>query len=146
MEFIVGTVFGGIPIVLEAYDRYWQMSAAFSTFRNSSTELMKLETTLRTQKTLFRGNALKLLAAITRDPETAKDLMSDTDSPKWGQISMSEESHDRVEGLREEISSWMATAMQIKLCLGSLCRELDGLRDTANTDPTHVSVRCDSFV
>lgn len=140
MEFIVGTVLGGIPIVLEAYDRYWQLSSAFSTFRHSSTELMKLDTTLKTQMTLFRGNALNLLSAITKDPETAKDLISDTNSPKWAGITMHEEFRDRVDGLKDEISCWMATAMQIKLCLGFLCRELDGLQDITRTDLASVSV------
>lgn len=109
-------------------------------FRHSSTELTKLNTRLKTQMTLFRGNALKLLSAITNDPENAKDLISDTNSPKWAGITMHEELQDRVDGLKDEVSSWMATAMQIKICLGVLYRELDNLRETTRTDLGRVSV------
>ncbi|KAI1328381.1 hypothetical protein F5Y16DRAFT_398549 [Xylariaceae sp. FL0255] len=129
MEFIIGTVLAGIPIVLEAYDRYWQMSEAFSTFRHSSTELMKIETTLKPQKTLFRRNALDLLTVITNNPAMAQDLLSTSNSPGWMKLKMDDIFAGRVESLQEAFCSWMATAMQIKLCLTSLCRNLDGWRD-----------------
>jgi hypothetical protein len=131
MEFIVGTVLAGIPVVLEAYDRYWRLAAGFSTFRHSSTEFTKLETVLKTQKTLFRSDALQLLSSVTNDPEFAKELLSDSNSPNWAQLRLDDAYNNRVDGLRDTFSSWMATAMQIKLALGTLSRDFTNLRTTS---------------
>ncbi|KAL2691421.1 hypothetical protein Neosp_001806 [[Neocosmospora] mangrovei] len=131
MEFIVGTVLGGVPIVLEAYDRYWDLSEGFTTFRQYSKELVKLDTILKTQKTLFRGNIIKLLTAIGNDPERARGLLSER-SPETWQTLMPEwiNSEQRLESLRETFTSWESTLKQVLSSVEAICAEVENFGTT----------------
>ncbi|EEU40090.1 uncharacterized protein NECHADRAFT_76030 [Fusarium vanettenii 77-13-4] len=131
MEFIVGTVLAGVPIVLEAYDRYWDLSKGFTTFRHYSKELVKLDTILNTQKTLFRGNITKLLTAITNDPERARGLLSERSKETWETLKLETiNSEQRLESLRDTFTSWKATLDQVLLSVTAICFEVESFRIT----------------
>jgi hypothetical protein len=121
----VGTVLAGIPIVLEAYDRYWDLSAGFDTFRNYSKGLAKLDTITKTQKTLFRSIVVKVLLAITRDPQKAHDLLSS------GRASQRQLSELKIYGiyplksLKETFESWQMSLEQVLSAVTAICRELE---------------------
>lgn len=128
MEFIVGTVLAGVPIVVKAYERYWQLSKGCSTFRHYSRELIKLDTIMKTQKTLFHGNIIKLLTVLTNDP-TARDLLSDEQTWATLQIPVScGEDPNRVDALREMFDSWQATLDLVLQSTETICLELEGFR------------------
>ncbi|KAJ4327238.1 hypothetical protein N0V84_002368 [Fusarium piperis] len=131
MEFIVGTVLAGVPIVLEAYDRYWDLSKGFTTFRQYSKELVKLDTIIKTQKTLFRGNIIKLLTAITDDPEKARGLLSDRSTETWKTLKLETiNSEQRLESLRDTFTSWKATLDQVISSVTAICLEVESFRIT----------------
>ncbi|KAH7274954.1 hypothetical protein B0J15DRAFT_473884 [Fusarium solani] len=131
MEFIVGTVLAGVPIVLEAYDRYWDLSKGFTTFRHYSKELVKLDTILKTQKTLFRGNIIKLLTAITNDPETARGLLSERSQETWETLKLETiNSEQRLESLGDTFASWKATLDQVLSSVTAICLEVEAFRIT----------------
>lgn len=131
MEFIVGTILAVVPIVVEAYDRYWDLSNGLSTFRQYSQELKKLDTILDTQKTLFRGNVIKLLTAVTNNPEKARGLLSG--KAAWDQLTFAPVYHNRVESLHETFTSWKATLEQVHAALKSICLEVEGFRTSSCT-------------
>lgn len=131
MEFIVGTVLAGVPIVLEAYDRYWDLSKGFTTFRHYSKELVKLDTILNTQKTLFRGNIIKLLIVITNDPERARGLLSERSKETWETLKLETiNSEQRLESLRDTFTSWKATLDQVLSSVTAICLEVESFRIT----------------
>ncbi|KAI8689595.1 hypothetical protein NCS56_00223100 [Fusarium sp. Ph1] len=131
MEFIVGTVLAGVPIVLEAYDRYWDLSKGFTTFRQYSKELVKLDTILKTQKTLFRGNIIKLLTAITNDPDRARGLLSERSQETWQTLRLEIiNSEQRLESLRDTFKSWKATLDQVLSSVTAICLEVETFRIT----------------
>ncbi|RSL87392.1 hypothetical protein CEP52_015540 [Fusarium oligoseptatum] len=131
MEFIVGTVLAGVPIVLEAYDRYWDLSKGFTTFRHYSKELVKLDTILNTQKTLFRGNIVKLLTAITDDPDRARGLLSERSTETWETLRLeTSNSGERLESLRDTFTSWKATLDQVLSSVTAICLEVESFRIT----------------
>ncbi|RSL49404.1 hypothetical protein CEP54_012452 [Fusarium duplospermum] len=131
MEFIVGTVLAGVPIVLEAYDRYWDLSKGFTTFRHYSKELVKLDTILNTQKTLFRGNIVKLLTAITNDTERAHGLLSERSTETWETLRLeTTNSEQRLESLRDTFTSWKATLDQVLSSVTTICLEVEGFQIT----------------
>ncbi|UPK96571.1 hypothetical protein LCI18_007506 [Fusarium solani-melongenae] len=123
MEFIVGTVLAGVPIVLEAYDRYWDLSKGFTTFRQYSKEL-----------TLFRGNIVKLLTAITDDPERARGLLSERSQETWLTLQLiTINSEQRLESLRDTFTSWKATLDQVLSSITTICLEVESFRITNET-------------
>jgi hypothetical protein len=135
MEFIVGTVLAGVPIVLEAYNRYWDLSESFSTFRHYSKELIKLDTIINTQKTLFRGNVIKLLTAITNDQEKARNLLSDSSKEKWVELKLpAVYISNRLESLQEAFASWDATLGLVVSSVTAICLEVEDFR-TSNAVP-----------
>lgn len=135
MEFIAGTVLAGVPIVLEAYDRYWDLSKGFTTFRQYSKELVKLDTILKTQKTLFRGNVIKLLTAITGDQERARGSLSERSQETWQTLQLETiNSEQRLESLRETFTSWKATLDQVLSSVTAICLEVESCR-LANVVP-----------
>ncbi|RTE83895.1 hypothetical protein BHE90_001477 [Fusarium euwallaceae] len=131
MEFIVGTVLAGVPIVLEAYDRYWDLSKGLTTFRHYSKELVKLDTILNTQKTLFRGNIVKLLTTMTDDPDRARGLLSERSTETWETLRLETiNSEQRLESLRDTFTSWKATLDQVLSSVTAICLEVDSFRIT----------------
>lgn len=134
LEFIVGTVLAGVPIALEAYDRYWDLSEGFNTFRHYSKELVKLDTILRTQKTLFRGNVIKLLTAITNNPEKARELLTDTEKRRLDDLKLHIRERNRLESLKEMFTSWQATLELLLNAVTTICREVEQFR-SANSVP-----------
>ncbi|KAJ5151061.1 uncharacterized protein N7482_010313 [Penicillium canariense] len=139
MEFIVGTVLAGVPIVLEAYEYYWKISDGFSNFRHYSRELIKLDTIMKTQKTLFRGNIVKLLTALTKDQDLARDLLSDASKERWATIQLhGSHNPNRLESLRDAFSSWEATMKLVLDSITTVCGELEGFR-TSHTAQGGVS-------
>lgn len=81
VEFILSTVIGVIPLVLEAYDRYGKVAGAIKTLRHPQRHLDILHAQIVTQETLFRNSVSKLLVALTDDAQKAKSLLSD--EPDW---------------------------------------------------------------
>jgi hypothetical protein len=133
MEFIVGTALAGIPIVLEAYDRYWDISAGFNAFRHYSKELIKLDTILKTQKTLFRGNVIKLLTAITNDPEKAQDLLSNNGREHWDEFRpLRIYDSNRLESLQETFVSWKETLELVLSTVTAICIEVESFQSTSS--------------
>ena len=129
MEFIVGTVLAGVPIVLEAYDRYWDISECFSTFRHYSQELIKLDTIIKTQKTLFRWNIIKLLTEVTNNPEKARNLLSDSSKEKWEELKLlAVYGSNRLESLQETFASWKATLELVLSSVTAICLEVESFR------------------
>ncbi|KAJ6011030.1 hypothetical protein N7451_002442 [Penicillium sp. IBT 35674x] len=125
MEFIVGTALAGIPIVLEAYDRYWQLSDGLDTFRNFSRELTKLNTIMKTQKVLFRANVIKLLTAITNDQERARNLLLDSHRENLQRLKLPTiEDEARIESLQEMFSSWHAILELVFNTTTAICLEV----------------------
>ncbi|KAJ5178822.1 hypothetical protein N7492_002032 [Penicillium capsulatum] len=136
MEFIVGTVLAGVPIVLETYEHYGRLSKGCSTFRHYSRELAKLDTMMKTQKTLFRGNIIKLLTALTNDP-TARDLLTPNISGQWEMLHISVlcgQDQNRLEALRETFDSWEATLDLVHQSIETICLELEGFRSSDSTE------------
>jgi hypothetical protein len=127
MEFIIGTALAGIPIVLEVYDRYWDFSEGLSTFRHHSRELTKLNTIMKTQKTLFRANVIKLLTAITNDPEKARSLLSDSrENLQKLKLPIPYDS-TRIESLQELFGSWKSTLELVSTTATAICLEVESL-------------------
>lgn len=133
MEFIVGTALAGIPIVLEAYDRYWDISEGLNTFRHYSRELTKLDTIMKTQKTLFRANVIKLLTAITNDQEKARTLLSGSNKEDLRRLQLpTVEDSTRVESLQELFGSWNAILELVLSTATAICLEVESF-GTSNT-------------
>ncbi|KAH8895988.1 hypothetical protein GQ53DRAFT_854322 [Thozetella sp. PMI_491] len=133
MEFIVGTALAGVPIVLEAYDRYWDLSDGLRIFRNYSKELAKLDTIIGTHKALFRGNIVQLLTEITRDQEKARSLLSDYNSETWQQVALQATmGSNRLDALRDAFASWRGTLELVHSAIATICLEMEGFR-TSNT-------------
>ncbi|KAL6918830.1 hypothetical protein ACHAP8_008570 [Fusarium lateritium] len=130
---IVGVVLGGIPIVLEAYNRYQTVSKTFSGFRQHSRALSRLDTILNAQKTIFRGDVTKLLTAVTKDGEKARSLISGERS--WDDLGIRGLDHTRAETLRDAFGSWKATLDEIHDSLQAICSEVEGFR-VSSTKPT----------
>ena len=120
----MGVILGGIPVVLEAYDRYWTVSKAFRTFRQNEKELIKLDIILKTQKIRFRSNVLKLLTAVTNDPEKAYSLLSG-EKPNWKDFDIHGICGKRAENLRDTFTSWKANMGQIQACIETICEEFE---------------------
>ena len=141
MEFIVGIVVGGIPVILEAYDRYWTISKAFSCFRNHGSELDKLDTVLSTQKVLFRGGAIKILSTLTRNPAKAHSLLAG--DATWAGLSSEPMLQIEVDSVKEAFTSWKGNLDQIHSILRSICTEVETFRSSCPTHPGTVRVsRC----
>ncbi|CEI63691.1 hypothetical protein FVEN_g6812 [Fusarium venenatum] len=132
---IVGVVLGGIPIVLEAYNRYQTVSKTFSGFRQHSRALSRLDTILNAQKTIFRGDVTKLLTAVTNDAEKTRSLISGERS--WDDLGIRGLDHTRAETLRDAFSSWKATLDEIHDSLQAICSEVESFR-VSSTKPTQV--------
>jgi len=133
MEFIVGIIVGGIPVVLEAYDRYWALSKAFSCFRNHSSELGKLDTILSTQRALFRANVTKILIALTRNPVQARSLLAG--GVAWTDLGSEHLLNIEVDNFRDSFTSWNENLHQIQGILRSICREVEAFRTTCPLQP-----------
>lgn len=130
MEFIVGTVLAGVPIVLETYEHYARLSQGCSTFRHYSRELAKLDTVMKIQKTLFRGNLIKLLTALTDDP-TARDLLARDASAQWQALNIAVpcgQDQNRLDALGEMFESWEETLDLVRQSIEAICLELESFR------------------
>lgn len=130
MEFIVGTVLAGVPIVLEAYDHYERLSQGCSTFRHYSRELAKLDTVMKIQRTLFRANIIKLLTVLTNDP-TARDLLAQDAPTQWDGLNIPVpcgQDRNRLEALGEMFDSWEATLDLVLQSIEAICLELESFR------------------
>ncbi|KAJ5675814.1 hypothetical protein N7462_008711 [Penicillium macrosclerotiorum] len=126
MEFIVGTVLAGIPLVLEAYDRYRKLSEGFDTFRNHSRELTKLDTVMKTQKTLFRANVIKLITEITNDPEKARNLLSESHRENLQKLKLPNVNDSaRIDSLREMFSTWNSVLELVLHTATAICLEVE---------------------
>ncbi|KAJ5541185.1 hypothetical protein N7494_006261 [Penicillium frequentans] len=126
MEFIVGTALAGIPIVLEAYDCYGKLSEGLNTFRHYSRELTKLDTIMKTQKTLFRANVIKLLTAVTNDQVKAQNLLSDSNRESLRRLKLPNiDDGTRIESLQEMFSSWNATLELVLTTATAICLEVE---------------------
>lgn len=125
MEFIVGTVLAGIPVVLEAYDGYRKLSEGLKTFRHYETELTKLDTIMTTQKTLLRANVVQLLSAITNDEEKAKGLLSESNKEKLNNLKLATLDASRIESLQEMFRSWEAMLELVLHTVTAVCVEVE---------------------
>jgi hypothetical protein len=126
IETIVGLILGGVPIVLEAYDRYCSISKTFTTFRQHSKELLRLDAFLDAQKSLFRSNVARLLRVLTNDRDKASSLLSD--DANWAGFRIHGISHTRVDVVQNPFKSWKAILDQIYNILQSICSEVETFR------------------
>lgn len=133
---IVGVVLGGIPIVLEAYNRYQTVSKTFSSFRQHSRALSRLDTILNAQKTIFRGDVTKLLTAVTNDAEKARSFISGKRS--WDDLGIHGLDRTRAETLRDTFSSWKDTLGEIHDSLQAICSEVESFRVSSSIKSTQV--------
>ena len=138
---IVGIIIGGIPLAFEAYDRYWAVSKAFSTFRNHSNELDKLDTILKTQKTLFRSNVIKVLTIVSDDPSVVRSLVSGDGNCTWQDLRLKPTLQNVLEdSLKESFKSWEENLEQIRRTLLSICTEIDEFRSSCPSNTDKVSM------
>ena len=138
VELIVGAILGGIPIVLEAYDRYWTISRAYSTYRNHSKELLSLDATLDAQKALFRCTVGLFLRVVTTDPENAACLLSTPGTWKADDFSIQlGETNNTV--LEDLFKAWRRVLSQVHGSLQSICDTVETLRpsSTDHDQPNH---------
>lgn len=140
---IVGVVLGGIPIVLEAYNRYQTVSKTFSGFRQHSRALSRLDTILNAQKTIFRGDVTKLLTAVTNDAEKARNFISGERS--WDDLGIHGLDLKRAESLRDSFASWKATLDEIHDSLQAICFEIESFRVSASTMSTQLGLSVERF-
>jgi hypothetical protein len=134
MELIVSIIVGGIPVVLEAYDRYSTVSQAFSCFRNHGSELDKLDAILSTQKTLFRGSVVEILTTLTQNPTKARSLLA-TGAALEGFNAASMVDMIEVDSVKEAFESWERNLSQIRRILESICDEIDSFQSKYPTNP-----------
>jgi len=127
VELIVGAVLGGIPVVLEAYDRYQALSRAFQTFKHAPKELAKLNTRVRTQKILFRIHVVKILVAITRDPERCEGLLLG-EGEDWSSLELNDECRKQADILRDSFLVWKSHLDHIKDSLTRILSVLEGFK------------------
>ncbi|KAK0722701.1 hypothetical protein B0T26DRAFT_641362 [Lasiosphaeria miniovina] len=149
VEFIVGVVLGAVPIAVLAFEQYGKLSAHISTFRNPR-EIVKLQSKVSAQRTIFRNNAINLLSAITNDRELVRSMLSafgqtiagaNDDNPQRNptqssrhkivvELKMSEIYRNRIDSLEESLESCHKTILQIVVSLEKLVEELSGLAGT----------------
>lgn len=136
MEFIVGTALAGIPIVLEAYEYYWKVSDGFRTFRQYPSELSKIDTIMRTQMTLFRGNVVRVLTVLSDDPKLAEEILSNVRSVVLEELELpNDQVNSRSDLLRGMFASWEATLKLVRDSILVISREIKGLRpETPKTE------------
>jgi len=134
---IAGVVLGGIPVVLEAYDRYRVLSRAFSDFRNHESELKKLNATLNTQRALFRKSVADVLIALTGNPEKVNSVLDG--NAAWDDL-LSSESVFVVEfnNVKELFEAWKANLDPINGVIQSICAELETFLSSCPTNPVTV--------
>jgi len=133
VEFIVGVVLASVPVAVQMFEQYAKFSATISNFRRYSTEIVKLQSKVGAQKTIFRNNAANLLSAITDDPETIHSWLSATrtgndtavaDPDRWELAAVY---RDRIDILEESFQSCDKTVIQIVAALDIIKDEVSGL-------------------
>lgn len=155
VEFILSTVIGVVPLVLEAYDRYGKIAGAIKTLRHPQRHLDILHAQVITQETLFRNSVSKLLVALTDDAQKAKSLLSDEPdwdclriknlgqrrlvSPEFGtKTGPCRDTHrrntSRVELLHDTFEIWRKNARHIHEDLRLICSRLEDLREQPAQD------------
>jgi len=134
VELIVGAVLGGIPVVLEAYDRYWAISRALSTFRHHSKELLSLDAALDTQKALFRSTVALLLRVVMKDPEQATGLLG-SPGPWPADSFVVPHSTSKMTVLEELFNAWKRVLDQVHGSLQSICGTVEDFRSSREDTP-----------
>ncbi|CEF71967.1 hypothetical protein FGSG_00120 [Fusarium graminearum PH-1] len=105
---IVGVVLGGIPIVLEAYNRYQAVSTTLTS----------------------------TLSTVTQDAEKARSLISGDGN--WDALGLEGLDLTRLETMRDALDSWKDTLDVIHDSLQAICSEIDSFRVSPCTKPTKI--------
>ncbi|KAH7002587.1 hypothetical protein EDB80DRAFT_720802 [Ilyonectria destructans] len=134
VEFIVGTVLGGVPIAVMAFEKYQTLSTMLSTFRNPR-EIVRMQSKVGSQRTIFRNNAINLLSSVTNDRELIHSWISGlTDSNNNASsptadidLTLADIYRSRIDSLKDTFSSCKSTLDEIMSTLGKISEELSSI-------------------
>lgn len=134
VEFIVGTILGGVPVVVMAFEKYQTLSNAVSTFR-SPKEILRMQSKVGAQRTIFRNNAVNLLSSLMNNRELVHTWMAElcnanTDggcSTPTEKFVLSDIYRDRISSLADTFSSCKSTLDEILSTVEKISEELASL-------------------
>ncbi|KAI9155559.1 hypothetical protein HJFPF1_08143 [Paramyrothecium foliicola] len=134
VELIVGTILGGVPVTVLAFEKYQTLSSAVSRFRNPK-EVLRMQSKVGAQRTIFRNNAINLLSSLTNDRELVQSWMAELSCSSKDRSCVTphksfvlpEIYHDRIDSLIDTFSSCKATLDEILRIVEKISEELAGL-------------------
>ncbi|KAH7159536.1 hypothetical protein B0J13DRAFT_492650 [Dactylonectria estremocensis] len=134
VEFIVGTVLGGVPVAVLAFEKYQTLSTMLSTFRNPR-EIVRMQSKVGSQRTIFRNNAINLLSSVTNDRESIHSWISGlTDSSSHASsltadidFTLADVYRSRIDSLKDTFSSCKSTLDEIMSTLEKISEELSSI-------------------
>ena len=128
----VGLLLGIIPLMIEAFDHCGRIHDAFATYQKYPREIMKIDSKLGAQRTVFRNNCNNLLAKMTGDYQRAHDLLSNPYHEMWKNENLQESFLRQIDSLDQTLYSCRRTMEQIHDSLKAISRETDGFRILLN--------------
>lgn len=134
VEFIVGTVLGGVPIAVMAFEKYQTLSTMLSTFRNPR-EIVRMQSKVGSQRTIFRNNAINLLSSVTNDRELIHTWISGLTESKNNassptadiNLTLADIYRSRIDSLKDTFSSCKSTLDEIMSTLEKISEELSSI-------------------
>ena len=128
----VGLFLGIIPLIIEAFDHCGRTYDAFATYQKYPKEIMKIDSKLGAQRTVFRNNCNNLLTKMTGDRQRAHDMLSKPSHEMWRDENLQESFLRQIDSLDQTLYSCRRTMEQIHDALKAISRETDGFRVLLN--------------
>lgn len=110
-----------LPIVISVAENFSSATRALKRYRQFSSEIGRLSTLVRLQRTIFHGEIRSTLASCV-GWDQAEQLLQDTGHPEWNDKCLEESFASRLGGTREsflELVEWInaeLSEMEARLC------------------------------
>ena len=128
----VGLLLGIIPLIIEAFDHCERTYDAFSTYQKYPKEIMKMNSKLGAQRTVFRNNCNNLLTKMIGDRSRVYEMLSNPSHEMWGDRTLNATFLRYFESLDQTFYSCQRTMEQILEALKVIGRETDGFKVLLN--------------
>lgn len=134
---VAGVILGAIPLVIEAFDHCGRAYDAFATYKEYPREIMKIDSKLGAQRTVFRNSCINLLASLTDDRQRVLDMVTQPSHEMWkDQRRLNEMFSLQTGSLDQTFHSCNRTMEQIHVALQAINRETEGIRSLLRETPT----------
>ena len=123
-----GLLLGIIPLIIEAFDHCERTYDAFATYQKYPREIMKIDTKLGAQRTVFRNNCINLLTKLTGDRKRIQDMISRPSHEMWRDRRLNQMLLTHLETLNQTFHSCQRTMEHIYEALQAISQETEGFR------------------